>query len=189
MAAMARLDYQMVTLVAIWLAFVTPLAAQQDSAAVALGAKRFHAIEAVVIAGITLEVATHGFGRMSNLADRLEDRLPHTLHYNHVGDPVTWLHHAAWSAATVGVGALVAKAVGYDARHGARDAARGVLVYYVVRELLSALAEQPACRTAWRNHCDQPAYRHPGHSVHVGWAVDSLGDLLGTSAFMITLGR
>ena len=183
MVAMARL-----TLILL-IALAMPLAAQQQDSLQALGEKRFHAIEGIVVGIVAMEVAAHGFGRMNALADGLEDGLPHALHYNHAGDPATWLQHTAWAAGMVAAGALVAKAVGAGGRHGARDTARAVFVYYLARELADALADRSACHTAWHNRCEQPSFRHPGHSVHVGWAVDGLGDLLGPGTLMVTLGR
>lgn len=159
-------------LLALLLFLPLPLKAQCESEALRLA-------EGLIVAGLAYELIDNGFSRLSGAADKLEDSMPSVLHYNRWGDPVTWVHHAAWTASAGLAGGAVAKAVGAPFRCGFDHFSKIAVGFYVVRETVGAFRPKDEGLGAFRDERTHPDWRR---GTHTGWLCDGLGDVLGPFA-------
>lgn len=134
---------------------------------------RLRVVEGAAVAALVYEFHDNRFARLSRAADALEDRMPSVLHYNRWGDPVTWVHHAWWTAAAGAVLGLIGRALGNPFVCGFDDGSRLAVGFYGVRETAALLEDNG--RGFWRDGRTREFYQR---GPHLGRLPDGLGDFV-----------
>lgn len=142
------------------------------------GCSALRVTEGAIVAGAAYEFADNRGARLSGAADALEARLPTPLTYNGSGDPITWVHHALWTATVGTFLGTVSWLTDRDFRKGFKDGALMGLGFYVIRESVGAFHEE---RGAWSDTRERPDWQR---GIHLGWVWDGLGDVAAPGAIV-----
>jgi hypothetical protein len=123
------------------------------------------------VAGLTLG-AFANLHKVNSFADDFEHQLPKWARWSGSGDPVTWVHHSAFTAAATLGGAALGKITGIGAERGAKYAGLAAVLFYLGRELYGHVGRS---HRGWDPFVDHRKFES---GVHVGYVIDASMDVL-----------
>lgn len=135
-------------------------------------------IQLALLVFIALAFIRDRFAALNAFADDVERKAPLWFRWERWGSPITWVHHALWTAAVGALGGLTTLVLFHDWRPGFQRFALGWVLFYLIREGRGLWKEHRSRPGWWRTRAGWREALWRGGPHVAGWLTDGVMDVV-----------